>query len=114
MTPKAREALYVRCRGERRFPSCNLCGGDVLPGEAWDVSHFPVPAALGGTDVGVAHLRCNRDHGAKIVSPMVAKVKRVRQKHIGARERGKGSRPMPCGRRSPWLKKLSGEVVRRT
>lgn len=113
MNPKQREALYDRCRDGRPYALCNLCGLPVYPGDAWDESHFPIPKALGGTETGIAHLRCNRDHGAKIVTPTVAKAKRVRQKHIGARERGKGYRPMPCGRRSAWKKKISGEVVKR-
>lgn len=112
---KERTEIWDRCCGENKFPTCNVCGFSVAPGQEWDVSHEPrgTPAALGGNEVGVAHRRCNRAHGAQVVNPMVAKVKRVRAKHIGARERGIGHRPLPCGRESGWRKKISGEVVRR-
>lgn len=113
MNPKQREALYDRCRDGLPHPLCNLCRIPVLPGDAWDESHYPIPKSLGGTEVGIAHARCNRDHGAKVVTPLVAKVKRIRQRHIGAKVKGSGYRPLPCGKRSPWKKKINGEVVRR-
>lgn len=68
MNPKQREALYDRCRDGLPYPLCNLCGLPVYPGDSWDESHFPVPKSLGGTETGIAHMRCNRDHGAKIVT----------------------------------------------
>lgn len=114
MTPKQREALYDQCRDGRPQPLCNLCGLPVYPGDAWDESHWPIPKSLGGTQTGIAHRRCNRKDGAKAVTPVVAKVKRIRQRHIGAKVQGSGYRPMPCGKRSPWKKKIGGEVVRRT
>lgn len=113
MNPKQREALYDRCRDGLPYPLCNLCGLPVYPGDSWDESHFPVPKSLGGTETGIAHMRCNRDHGAKIVTPMVAKVKRVRRMHIGAKKHGSGYRPFPFGQRSRWKKKINGEVVER-
>jgi hypothetical protein len=113
---RERIAIWDRCRGEQEFPICNICGLSVFPGQAWDVSHDPqsAPAALGGDAVGIAHRRCNRRHGAVVVTPLVAKIKRIRAKHIGAHELGRSRHAMPCGRASPWRKKLSGKVVRRT
>jgi len=112
---RERTALWDQCCSEQEFPICNICGLFVFPGQAWDVSHDPqnAPAALGGDAVGIAHRRCNRRHGAVVVTPLVAKIKRIRAKHIGAHECERGRRAMPCGRASPWRKKLSGEVVMR-
>ena len=112
---KERTEIWDRCSGENKFPVCNICGLSVVPGQAWDISHDPkgIPAALGGNEVGIAHRRCNRQHGAQTVTPLIAKLKRVRAKHIGARERGTGHRPLPCGRNSKWRKTLRGAVVLR-
>lgn len=112
---RMRAEIWDRCRGEMKSPICNICGLAIDPGQTWDVSHDPrgTPAALGGNEVGIAHRRCNHRHGAVVVTPLVAKVKRIRAKHIGAHEQGRGRRALPCGRASPWRKKLSGEVVPR-
>lgn len=108
LSSSAREALYDRCRGDNEFPTCNICGLPVDgTREAWHESHDPdgSPHALGGTETGVAHADCNLRHGAEVVTPLVAKVKRVRQKHIGAHV----SRfPMPGSRNSRFKKKIGG------
>lgn len=115
LSTTAREALYDRCRGDNEFPTCNICGLPVEGfREAWDESHHPdgAPHALNGNndDVGVAHRECNRRHGAEVVIPLIAKVKRIRQKGIGAfRSRS----PMACGRDSNRMKKMDGSVVAR-
>jgi hypothetical protein len=89
---------------------CNLCSGEVHTGEEWEVSHIGAPAALGGTDTGVAHQLCNRQHGLAYVIPMVAKTKRMRRKHIGAAGPGFTDTPLPGGRKSNLRKKINGEV----
>ena len=89
LTPKQREALYDReveralVAGRGDCPICNLCDTPVTPGQPWDESHVGAPAALDGHDTGIAHRKCNRDHGAKVVTPFVAKAKRMRRRHIG-------------------------------
>lgn len=110
LSSSAREALYDRCRGDKAVPECNLCGLPILLNEPWDESHEGAPSALGGTESGVAHRQCNRDHGAKVVTPMVAKAKRGRQKHIGA---FRTKVPMPCGRASSRSKSMNGGVKQR-
>lgn len=105
------EALRAREAGRGDYPICNLCDLPVKPGQAWDESHDGTPKALGGTSVGVAHRRCNRWHGAKIVTPMVAKVKRQRRAYIGARV----PRSIMPGSRADWRKvKINGDVVLRS
>lgn len=110
LSPTAREKLWDRESQGRDHCVCNLCGLPVRKGDAWDESHEGAPAALGGRRTGVAHRRCNREHGARIVTPMVAKAKRTRQKHIGA---WRSARPLPGGRGSRVSKKMDGSVVRR-
>jgi hypothetical protein len=107
-----REALYDRCCGDARFPTCNIpgCGRPVKPGEAWVESHFPVPHALGGTETGVAHDLCNRIYAGNVEVPAIAKAKRVRRKYVGAHV---AQHPLPCGRNSSRKKTIDGRVVAR-
>lgn len=111
LSSTAREALYDRCRGENAFPTCNICGLPVDgTREAWDESHDPdgPPHALNGNnDTGIAHRDCNRRHGAEVVVPLMAKVKRNRQKNIGA---FRTRTPMACGRASRLSKSMGGGV----
>lgn len=98
LNTKQREQLYETCKGERDFPSCALCGLPIHAGQQWDVSHDRyLPRAIGGKIDGVAHRRCNRLHNNRFDTPLVAKRKRVRQKHIGAY---RVSRPMIGSRES--------------
>lgn len=93
---------------------CHLCGGKVLAGEAWDVSH-DTPLELGGPDDDEnrkpAHRKCHRSHTAAVDLPNIAKAKRREARHLGAK--APSSRPLPGSRASGWKQKLSGEWVRR-
>jgi len=113
LSSTAREALYDKCRGNKEFPDCNICGLPVDgTREAWDESHDPdgPPHCFGGTETGVAHRECNRRHGAEVVVPMDAKATRVRQNFIGA---SVSRFPMPGGRDSRIKKKIGGGVEAR-
>lgn len=85
---------------------CHICGTKIQPGQRWEVSH-PIPLAAGGDDVPEnrrpAHYACHRTVTAEQDAPTIAKVKRIRAKHIGA-SRPKGrwpSRPFPK-RETSW------------
>lgn len=109
-----REALNAALDGHRRLPICNLCGLAVEIGHDWDDSHAPEkPKCFGGTRRGVAHRRCNRDHGAKVVTPAFAESNRKQARHIGASGPGLGKAPMRAGRRSPVSKSFRHGLVPR-
>jgi|SRR5579862_986868 len=99
----AKVAAYLAGLGSS--PICNLCGLPVFETDDWDESHDPAkPKCFGGRDTGVAHRRCNRDHGAQVVVPAKAKSDRVRRRHIGAFKPGMGKNALPAGRRSTLTK----------
>ncbi len=74
---------------------CHLCGGKIQAGQSWQRSH-PIPLAAGGPDTrdnwAPAHTKCHAKQTAEIDAPLIAKVRRQYQKHIGAT---KPKRPWP-------------------
>lgn len=116
---KARERLYSRetftayQAGRGEHPICPHCDLPVTPDQAWDRAHVDVPAALGGNRVGVGHRKCNQLDNNQVVTPMVARVKRKRDRHLGIKGPGLGKNPMRCGRRSKQKAKVGGGVVPR-
>lgn len=108
ITAKVRADIFLRHDGV-----CHLCSMKVIPGQEWDVSH-EIPLETGGRDDDsnwlVAHRRCHRVHTSTVDIPLIAKVKRIHQRHIGAK---KSKSPMPFGRGSKLKRKMDGSVVRR-
>ena len=108
ITAKRRADIFLSRGG-----TCHLCNMKVVPGEDWDVSH-DIPLEAGGKDDEsnwfVAHRKCHRVHTSTVDMPLIAKVKRVHQRHIGAKQ---SKSPLPGGRNSKWKKRLDGSVVRR-
>ena len=80
---KERVAIFEASMGR-----CHMCNLAIHAGEAWDVSH-KIPLELGGEDRGdnlkPAHRKCHRDHTAKVDQPNIARAKRKRAAHIGAK-----------------------------
>jgi hypothetical protein len=114
LTSRQREELYDRCRGEAEFPTCNICGGLILKGQRWHESHDPLlPRAAGGEVTGIAHERCNLDHNHAHDTPLVAKMKRLRQRDIGAYVKPPSSRPLPGSRRSGIKLPFNGPPIDR-
>ena len=109
ITGKMRADIFMRHGG-----ICHLCSMKVVPGEEWDVSH-EIPLEAGGKDDDsnwvVAHRKCHRHHTATVDAPMIAKVKRIHQRHIGAKLKSRN--PLPGSKHSKFKRKMDGTVVRR-
>jgi hypothetical protein len=106
---EARADAYLAGRGEH--PICNLCDQPITPDQDWDESHDPgQPRCFGGKSKALAHVACNREHGAKVVTPAFAKAERVRKRHLGITGPGLGRHPMRCGRRSRERKTMNHGV----
>lgn len=108
LSPRERLAMFEKHRG-----ICCLCEAKITVADKWIVEHI-IALELGGgnedANLGPAHAKCAKmktreDHR------IGAKLKRVRQKHLGIRDEKK--RPMPGSRASKWKKKLDGTVVLR-
>lgn len=110
MTTAQRRAFYEDKRGDNAYPICNLCSLPIRPGQDWEESHEGAPHALGGARTGIAHKRCNRLHGAKVVTPMVAKAKRQFDRH---HDIWVSRNPLPGHKDDPRKRTLDGRVVDR-
>lgn len=91
---------------------CSKCTAKLAPGNVrYD---HRVPDALGGEPtLSNCQVLCRSCHDAKTARedvPVIAKSKRIRQKHAGARV---SPRPMPGSRASKWKRKMDGTTVRR-
>ncbi len=108
ITAKMRADIFLRHDGV-----CHLCSMKVMPGQDWDVSH-DIPLEAGGKDDAsnwlVAHRKCHRRHTAETDAPLIARVKRIHARHIGAH---KSRSPMPMGKGSKFKRKMDGTVVLR-
>ena len=91
---------------------CHCCQGRIAIGDAWEVEHV-IPLAQGGADEGdnlqPAHVKCHRAKTADDAGN-TARAKRREARHLGARV---SARPLPCGRKSAFKKRMDGTVVRR-
>ncbi|WP_126975607.1 HNH endonuclease [Frigidibacter oleivorans] len=94
---------------------CHICGDRINPvRERWEVEHV-IPLALGGSDdvenMRPAHRACHAGKTRRDVG-VIAKAKRVAQKHAGtfrpARHKLPPSRPLPGTKASGLRKKLNG------
>jgi len=103
---------YERSEGlcEGILPSGERCCAEVEHKKHFD--HI-IPAALGGdnslTNCAVLCIPCHGKKTQKIDVPMIAKAKRVADKHRGIRKRSR----FPGSRDSKFKKKIDGSVVLR-
>lgn len=96
---------------QREKYRCHLCTGLIRVGQAWDVSH-EIPLGLDGRDDAAnrraAHRKCHRRHTAGVDLPAIARAKRIRAGHHGARV---AQRPMRGGRDDILKRRMDGTVV---
>lgn len=109
LTDKQRLQLFIEHDG-----MCCICGGKIKVGEAWIDEHIR-PLWLDGTNEietnrAPAHIKCASKKTHEDEAPQRAKVRRVAQKHFGAR---RSKTPMPGSKASGWKKKMNGTVERR-
>ncbi len=107
LTSSDREQLYNHARGSNEFPTCPICTFDVVHVDRWEEASEPGSPFL--IAEGVAHTACKRRRAASL-SPRPAKVRRNRQKNIGA---WRSRCPLPGGRDSGVSKRMDGRVVER-
>lgn len=105
---KVKVAAYERSRGH-----CERCTAPLRVGRfAYD---HVLPDALGGEPtLENCEVLCSACHDEKTHTgdvPRIAKMKRQRASHIGAKTRR--GRPMPGSKASPWKQKLDGTWVKR-
>ena len=98
----------------KRKSTCAGCSQKMEAGKVWDIDHI-LPLALGGAiEPDNLQILCRPCHRAKTTQsdvPRLAKTKRLKARHLGAR--APSSRPIPGSRHSPWKRKMDGTVVRR-
>lgn len=101
LSPLQRLKLFEAAKGV-----CHLCEQRIQVGEKWEVEHV-IPLALGGADdesnTSPAHVAC---HAPKTAADLgaIAKVKRIRAKHIGA-DKPRGFPKPPPGFKYSWKTK---------
>ncbi len=101
-TKSTKAAAFLRANGR-----CECgCGSRVTPGEV-QYDHYPVPAALGGSNevsnCRVLRTKCHRQITARKDVPAISKSVRVEEKAKGLR---KTKRPFPQ-RVNPWGRNMS-------
>lgn len=91
---------------------CYLCETKILVGEPWIQEHV-IPRMISGDDelsnLRPVHVRCAKEK-TKQDQNDIAKVLRIRAKHIGAKE---SRRPMMGSKKSRLKRKFDGTVVDR-
>ena len=104
----ARLNLFIQHQGQ-----CAHCNVKIMPGTRWDIDHV-IPISLGGSNqIENLQILCWSCHMTKTAYediPRIAKTKRLRVVHLGAK---RSRRPLPCGRDSPFKKTIDGRIVRR-
>jgi 5-methylcytosine-specific restriction endonuclease McrA len=94
---------------------CAACNQKIEVGKAWDIDHI-LPLALGGTNatdnLQILCRSCHRSKTSHSDIPRIAKTKRLKARHLGAR--APSTRAIPGSRRSPWTRKMDGIVLKRS
>lgn len=91
---------------------CYLTGRQIRPGDKYEFEHVVALCNGGEHRESNIALALKEPHKAKTARDRSLKAKgdRVTKRHAGIRS---SYRPLPCGRNSPWRKKINGTVERR-
>ena len=102
--------LFLKRKGK-----CAGCTQKIDAGKVWDIDHI-IPLALGGTNapenLQILCRSCHRSKTTQSDIPRIAKTKRLKARHLGAKS--PPTRPIPGSRRSPWKRKMNGSVMKRS
>lgn len=110
---RRRWSTSVRMAIRERFGCrCHMCR-QPLDERGFDLDHH-IPLAMGGEDIE-DNLRplCLPCHRLKTRGDVgnISRAKRCEARHVGAK--APSATPLPFGRRSPWKRKLNGQIVPR-
>lgn len=104
--PRVKIRIYMRCDGR-----CQKCTTRHMAGAIPQYDH--IKALINGGEHRESNLQllCVPCHTAKTKVDVAEKsvVATIQKKHLGIRKRS----TFPCGRDSPFKKKIGGQVVRR-
>lgn len=92
---------------------CHICTLKIMVGEPWIDEHIDPREISANDDMSnraPAHVACAKKKNKKDMKD-IAKVYRVRARHLGIRKAG---RRLPGGRESTLKRKMNGEVVVRS
>lgn len=109
-----RKSLTLRDRVElfwAREGKCDRCEIKLMH-RKYEIDHRIALCNGGSNDHANLRLLCLACHKSKTRKDVKAAAKgvRIQAQHIGAK---RSRNPLPFGRRSPFKKKLTGEIVRR-
>lgn len=75
--------------------TCHLCGLKIQPGEAWEIDHvveFKLTQDESDENMMPGHKKCHRQKTSDRAGEL-AKVERIRSKHLGVRKRSRLTHP---------------------
>lgn len=102
---KTKAAAALRADGKCEGCGCRIAAGNVQYDHIFEASEG------GGNNLDNCAVLCKSCHKLKtatVSAPRIAKIRRQRDKHTGAKQ---PKSPMPCGRKSPHKKTMGGKVV---
>ena len=105
---KVKVAAFDRAEG-----CCETCGVTIRPGNGPEYDHIVPDAIGGGDDLGNCRVLCIPCHGVKTTKtdiPAIARVKRLKAKHIGAKAQPRNR--LPGSKGSGWRKTFSSGWVK--
>ena len=105
--PRVMVRVFFRCEGK-----CAACSRKLTPGNKPQYDHIMAIANGGEHRETNLQLLCEWCHKKKTAVDVAQKSRTYRKQlaNIGIKTKG---RPLPCGRDSPFKKRLDGSVVRR-
>ena len=108
LTTANRVAIFEASNGV-----CHICAQKIKVGETWEADHL-IPRAITGSDnlkeYRPAHKTCHQIKTRTEDVPTIAKVARIKAKHIGA-DRKRSS--FQTNRDGPFKRTMRGELIRR-